>query len=124
MKFGYTILYVKSVKEALAFYEKAFGLKTKMLHETGQYGELDTGETTLAFGSSLLASLNGFKADAPSEDPTFEIAFVTEDVEAAYQTAIAAGAVELKKPSKKPWGQTVGYVRDPNGFLVEIASPM
>jgi hypothetical protein len=29
------------------------------------------------------------------------------------------------QPTKqKPWGQTVGYVRDPDGFLVEICSPI
>jgi hypothetical protein len=28
------------------------------------------------------------------------------------------------KPKQKPWGQTVGYVHDLNGFLVEICSPM
>ena len=36
----------------------------------------------------------------------------------------AAGAVVVKEPQKKPWGQLVGYVRDNNGFLVEICAPM
>ncbi|MFO0110274.1 MAG: VOC family protein, partial [Alphaproteobacteria bacterium] len=33
-------------------------------------------------------------------------------------------AAPLKKPEQKPWGQTVAYVRDLNGFLVEICSPV
>jgi uncharacterized glyoxalase superfamily protein PhnB len=49
---------------------------------------------------------------------------VTEDVETAYRHAVSTGAVEVKAPVKKPWGQVVGYVRDLNGFLVEICSPM
>jgi lactoylglutathione lyase len=45
----------------------------------------------------------------------FEIALVTADPEAAYRKAVAAGASAVKPPALKPWGQTVGYVRDLNG---------
>jgi catechol 2,3-dioxygenase-like lactoylglutathione lyase family enzyme len=27
-------------------------------------------------------------------------------------------------PLEKPWGQVVAWVRDPNGILVELATPM
>jgi lactoylglutathione lyase len=53
-----------------------------------------------------------------------EIGLVTHDVDAAYRKAVAAGALAYKEPVEKPWGQTVGYVRDNNGFLVEICSPV
>jgi uncharacterized glyoxalase superfamily protein PhnB len=62
------------------------------------------------------------KSDGPA--PAFDIGFVTDDVEAAYSRAIAAGATEVAPPEQKPWGQTVSYVRDINGFLVGINSPM
>lgn len=26
-------------------------------------------------------------------------------------------------PERQPWGQTVSYVRDPDGFLVELCTP-
>ena len=55
MKFGYTILYVPDVAASLAFFEKAFGLSRRFLAETGDYGELDTGSTTLSFASQELA---------------------------------------------------------------------
>ena len=54
----------------------------------------------------------------------FEIAFVTDDPEAAYRKALAAGAGAVKPPALKPWGQTVGYVRDLNGCLIELCSPV
>jgi uncharacterized glyoxalase superfamily protein PhnB len=53
-----------------------------------------------------------------------EVAFATEDVEQAYKAALDAGAVEVTRPAVKPWGQTVGYVRDINGFLIEICTPI
>jgi len=53
-----------------------------------------------------------------------EIAFATAHVQKTFDAAVKAGAKEVKAPEKKPWGQTVGYVRDLNGFLVEICTPM
>ena len=125
MKFGYTILYVKDVFATIEFYERAFELKRKFVHESG-YGELETGSTTLAFASFELIDTHGFnyqKAAPEHAAPGFEIALVTVDVQNAYQKAISEGATDVKKPSQKPWGQSVGYVRDLNGFIVEICSP-
>ena len=126
MKFGYTILYVKDVEKAVAFYESAFGLKRKFVHESG-YGEMDTGETKLAFASVELATSNGVSfipANPEGPAPSVEVAFVTDDVQAAFGVAVKAGAVPVAEPKQKPWGQTVGYVRDINGFLIEICSPV
>jgi uncharacterized glyoxalase superfamily protein PhnB len=53
-----------------------------------------------------------------------ELALVSDDVATAYAVAIAAGAVGVREPEEKPWGQTVAYVRDPDGVLVELCSPM
>ena len=129
MKFGYTLLYVADVERSLTFYENAFSLKRKFFHEDGesQYGELETGATTLGFVSHALAGSHGFDfqpsqlADKP---PAFEIGLVTDDVAAAYQTAVERGAVAVAAPQAKPWGQVVSYVRDPDGFLIEICSPV
>jgi uncharacterized glyoxalase superfamily protein PhnB len=126
MPFGYTILYVKDVEKTVAFYESAFRLRRKFVHESG-YGELDTGATKLAFASVELATSNGVSfvpASPEGPAPAVEIAFVTEDVAAAFAAAVKAGAVPVAQPRQKPWGQVVAYVRDLNGFLVEICSPM
>jgi len=34
------------------------------------------------------------------------------------------GATPEKAVTEKPWGQRVGYVRDLNGCLVELCSPV
>jgi len=128
MKFGYTIIYVDSVPEALKFYKDAFGFETRFLHESGQYGELETGNTTLAFASHSLGEMNiggRYQKTNPSTAPLgVELAFITEDVDKAYTKAISAGAVSMAAPSKKPWGQVVAYVRAKEGSLIEICSPM
>ncbi len=128
MKFGYTIVYVASVSETLTFYKEAFGFETRLLHESGQYGELNTGETTLAFASHSLGEMNlggDYQKTNPHAAPFgIELAFVTKDVAAAYAKALSAGAVSINPPVKKPWGQEVAYVRAKEGSLIELCSPM
>jgi lactoylglutathione lyase len=128
MRFGYTIIYVQDVEVTLDFYEKAFGIASSFLHESMQYGELDTGDTKLAFASEALVESNGVHAlpnrSERPEAPGFEIALVTDDVAGAYQKALAGGALHVTVPTEKPWGQIIAYVRDVNGILVELCSPM
>lgn len=128
MKFGYTIIYVTSVSETLAFYQQAFGFETRFLHESGMYGELETGATTLAFAAHEMGEMNLAnqyqKVDAGALPFGVELAFVSDDVQAAYDQAIAAGAIAIKPPLPKPWGQIVAYVRSTEGSLIELCSPM
>lgn len=126
MKLGYTLFYVEDVVKTMDFYEKAFGLKKGFLHEN-DYGEMITGETKLGFVNHETASSHGFeyeKIHSQKKRFGFEIGFVTKNVEEAYQKAIGAGAIPVSQPKLKPWGQFVSYVKDINGFLVEICSPM
>jgi lactoylglutathione lyase len=127
VRFGYTILYVRDVTASLEFYERAFQQPRRLLHESGQYAELETGATTLAFAAHELASASVPEALAPGgvgeARDHFEVCFVTEDVAGAFARAVKAGAEAVSEPQVKPWGQHTAYVRDPDGTLVEIASP-
>lgn len=127
MHFAYTIVYVADVRAAVGFYERAFGFAPRFVAEDGEYGELETGATTLSFASAGMAAANGTAIELPDPArpaPGIEIAFATDDVVAAWERALAAGAVAVVEPAAKPWGQTVAYVRDPFGVLVEICTPM
>jgi predicted enzyme related to lactoylglutathione lyase len=124
VKLGYTLLYVDDVEGTMNFYERAFGLKKGFLHEN-QYGEMVTGETKLGFVHHNTARAHGFaykKLNPGEVAPGIEIGFITDDVDAAFNRAVKAGAIAACKPEKKPWGQVVSYVRDCNGLLVEICS--
>ena len=125
MKLGYTILYVDDVGATLAFYQAAFGLATRFLHDSGGYGELETGATALAFASRAMLRELGKTTRAPdAEAPSFEIALVADDVPAAVRRALAAGATLVQDAKEMPWGQTVAYVNDADGFRVELCTPM
>ena len=134
MRFGYTILYVEDVRETLAFYEKAFGFKARLVVDTDDYGELDIHrDTTLAFANEIFVEKSigprRFRVNR-KEDPNaagVEISFVIEKgegIQEAFKAAVEAGAQVVTEPEEKPWGQQVAYVRDCNGFLVEICTPV
>lgn len=125
MRLKYVILFVEDVDGSMYFYERAFGCTRKMLHESGQYGELDTGSTTLSFSSWQLMTELGKKPGRPTPAaPVFEVAFETDDVAGALAKAKAAGATVVQEVRDEPWGQTTAYVSDANGYLIEICSPV
>ena len=128
MKYGYTIVYVADVVKTLEFYRDAFDFEIKFVHESKTYGELETGGTALAFASHELGemNLNGeyLKGSIKGKPFGLELAFVTEDVKAAYDKAIACGALAIKQPVVKPWDQTVGYVRAIDGSIVSLCTPI
>ena len=125
MKFRYTILYVDDVKGSLKFYQQTFGFQIAFLHDSGDYGELKTGDTQLAFSAkSLMRSLGKTPGEASSQSPIFELAFESDDVDRDFAKAVAAGAQPVSEPADQPWGQRISYVTDPNGFLIEICSPV
>ncbi|WP_300489639.1 VOC family protein [Flavobacterium sp.] len=126
--FAYTILYVQNVNLAMTFYENAFGFERKFITPDEDYGELITGSTTLSFAVHTLAKSNlkdGYIESNTSAKPFgIELGFTSDDVEKTVAAALQAGATLTEAVKTKPWGQKVAYVRDPEGFLVEICSPM
>lgn len=124
VRLGYVILYVPDVVAAVAFYERAFGLTRRFVHESGTYAELETGATALAFADENATPTAGaFELNRRDGKACgAEVGLVVADVPAAFARATAAGATAALAPVEKPWGQTVSYVRDLNGFLVELCS--
>ena len=128
MQYAYTIIYVENVVETIEFYKRAFGFEKKFVTPENDYGELISGETTIAFASFELGISNfkkGFEKIDKSKKPFgVEMAFTTENIETDFKKAIDAGATEFEPLVEKPWGQKVGYVLDNNGFLIEICTPI
>lgn len=124
MKFAHPTLFVKDVPQAVAFYERAFGLKKRFIHESGQFAEMEAGEAALHFAASEAVKANllpGFQDNSLFNLPAgIELCFETDDVATAFSVAVEAGATPYAEPNVRPWGQTVAYVRDLDGVLIEI----
>jgi lactoylglutathione lyase len=129
MTLGWVIAYVDDPPAASTFYQQTFGLRHDFAAPDGSYAQLDTGATKLAFASYGLGEknfANGVRhADMNGKPPpNVEIVLVHDDVDAAYKRALDAGCVSLAAPEDKPHGQRVGWVRDPFGNLIELATPL
>lgn len=125
MKLTYTILYVANVQKSVEFYQMAFGLTHKFTHEGGDYAEMDTGSTTLAFCHHELAKniikKPYIKSSAEKTLIGSQITFEPEDVKAAYIKAIRHKAMPISEPEVKPWNFEVAIVLDLDGHIVELA---
>ena len=127
MKLGYALIYVPYVLATVEFYERAFALSRRFVHESGQYAEMETGATALSFASEQLAAANGLAIrpnHARDLAAGFEVCLVTDDPDEAFHRSIEAGATPVKATEEKPWGQRVAYVRDLNGCLVELCTEL
>jgi lactoylglutathione lyase len=120
----YVILYVSDLAKSLSFYCDQLGLAVRGDH--GTYIELDTGAVIL----SLFERENAretIKLPIPEgvgNAQTFEVGFVTEDVEGTISRLRDQGVPVLMEPTVKPWGQTVAYIADPDGHYIEICTSM
>jgi uncharacterized glyoxalase superfamily protein PhnB len=124
MKLSYTILYVNNVADSVAFYQKAFGIKNRFIHESGDYAEMETGEVTLAFCAHNLAKdivkQNYLKA-SQGQLLGSQISFEPQDIKEAYETALENGAKSISPPELKPWGWECAILLDLDGHIVEIS---
>lgn len=121
-RLGYVIIYVEDVPATVSFYQKAFNLKQRFIHESKRYAEMETGLTSLAFvNEEFIKDSHQFRLNRKGKEAAgAEVAFIVEDVNKAYAHALEVGATAVLKPLQKPWGQTVAYVHDNNGFIVEL----
>ncbi|GFQ06667.1 hypothetical protein PHJA_002810700 [Phtheirospermum japonicum] len=125
-QYAYTVVYVKDVVKSIAFYAKAFGYHVRRLDESHRWGELESGQTTIAFTPAKQheTDLTG-KVQVPHSDRErnpVEVCFDYSDVDAAYKRAVENGAVGVSEPEDKEWGQKVGYVRDIDGIVIRMGS--
>lgn len=127
-RLGWIIIYVPDVVAALGIYEPAFALRRTLVNPPADFGQLDTGQTALAFASRTRAEheIGGtFQLPDPGADPfNVQTCLVFDDPVAAFRHAVATGGAPVVEPAAKPHGQTTGFVRDPWGTLIEIASPI
>lgn len=124
MTLSYTVLYVQNVRASVDFYQAAFGLELRFVHESGDYAEMNTGETTLAFCAHALAEQIVHKPYTKAElarPVAGQIGFAVEDVRRAFERAVASGASVCAEPEIKPWNFESAMVQDIDGHLVEFA---
>ena len=126
MHFGYTIVYVPDVQTATTFYERAFGFRLRFNADDWDYAELETGDTTLAFAAEKMADMLGISITPnramPAPPPVSN--WPSSPTRRRDFPALRRRRDFNHRTEQTPWGQIVSYVRDQNGVLIEICSPV
>ena len=126
LKFFGTVLYVDDVANVVEFYQRAFGLELSFFDRALDFATLQTGGSPLAIASHRLAETlmpNEYSRPPDGKPAGIEIAFLTTDVAASFNDAIAEGCTPLSAPRRMPWGLEVAYVRAPEGTLIGFSEP-
>jgi PhnB protein len=114
-------LWVEGARDAIAFYEAAFGA-TVLLH----VGDGDDVVAQLAVGEARFW-ISSASADRPSprmnRGATGRVLLVVGDPDAVVMKACAAGASELS-PVQDEHGWRLGRIEDPSGHEWEIGRPL
>ncbi|CAN0854060.1 Uncharacterized protein YraH [Linum grandiflorum] len=126
-EFAYTVVYVNDVAKSVEFYAKAFGYHVRRLDDSHRWGELESGQTTIAFTPIHQRETDERSGEVRTpksgkERPPMEVCFAYADVDAAYKRAVENGATPVSQPEDKEWAQRVGYVRDLDGNVIRLGS--
>lgn len=110
-------LRVRDAREAVAFYEKAFGAKEKfrLVEPGGRIGhvELDFGGTTLMLSDEFPE--HGCVGPSSVGGTTFAIHLHVDDADETIRRAVDAGGELVRPPQDQFYGERSGTVRDPFG---------
>lgn len=110
--------------EALAFYKKAFGATEMLRLDTpdGKIGhaELMIGDSPVMFADEIEEAGNQSPSTLGGSPVTMMI--YTEDCDAMFATAIAAGATEVRPVEDQFYGDRSGTVKDPYGHVWTIST--
>jgi uncharacterized protein len=112
---------VENLSRSRSFYE-ALGLRVAEAQEGVVFFQL-AGQVLALFGREALAHDQKREIAALGTGAmTLARNFGTiEEVDAAFDLALSAGAVALKRPEKVFWGGYSGYFADPDGHVWEVA---
>ena len=110
------VLAVEGGVEALGFYERAFGAEVRLKLVMGgklMHSELKIGDSIVSVSDSF-PEFGSVAPDAAEPVPVALLLY-TEDVDALYDRAIAAGATAVNRPDDQFHGDRAGSLRDPYG---------
>jgi len=114
-------LITEDVDRLTSFYERLTGLTADRL--SPEFAEVRTPNGTLAIGSTRTVQLFGPGSAAPASNRTAIVEFRVEDVDAVH--AGLDDTVEVvTPPTTMPWGNRSLLVRDPDGTLVNVFTPV
>ena len=120
LKFATAVVYADDVPATVAFYRRVTGLEPTYYDTDLGFALLgeDQAVAIASHEAGMLMLAEGYGHVRSDQVRGTELAFWTNDVAAAFQVAVEAGATALTPPRVMPWGQTVAYVQAPEGTIL------
>ncbi|WP_293312890.1 VOC family protein [Pedobacter sp. UBA5917] len=112
------------IEELINFYEQVTGVSA--MRYTPDFAEVKTKTATLAIGSTnTLQFFGGDNVAQPAHNRSVIIEFMVEDVQQHFEKL--AGFLKdctVQEPTTMPWGNKSLLLRDPDGNLVNLFTPV
>lgn len=115
-------LITADIQRLVGFYERVTG--TAAVWSTPDFAEIVTAAGTLAIGSVRTVALFGEGSARPADNRTAIIEFQVADVDADYARLRDAVDDFVNEPTTMPWGNRSLLLRDPDGTLVNLFTPV
>lgn len=117
----------KSSEKAIEFYKKAFAAEVIDLlpNVDGKgvmHATLQIGTSIIMMGDEMHGSENCSKSAETVGCSPISLYVYVSDVDAAFAQAVAAGGIPTMPVADLFWGDRVGQIRDPFGYLWMIAT--
>ncbi|RLJ80840.1 VOC family protein [Pedobacter alluvionis] len=119
-----TRIITAQIETLINFYEQVTGLKATRY--TPDFAELKTPGATLAIGSiRTLQFFGGDSVAQPAQNCSMIIEFRVDDVQQRFeQLAVSLKSAIVQEPTIMPWGNQSLLLRDPDGNLVNLFTPV
>ena len=117
-------LCVRGAKKAIAFYQAAFGAEVVSMMPMGDlvgHADLKIGGSRVYLADEMPA-FGALKSPQTLKGSSVNLHFWTEDCDAAFARAVAAGAKVIMPLTDQFWGDRYGMVSDPFGHAWAITS--
>lgn len=121
MQFASVRLITADLQAVVAFYETVTQHRARWF--TDDFAELAISGCTLALASERTMRQFGADAAQPAQNRSAIVEFRVEDVDAAF-ARLEGGSHIVQRPTTMPWGNRSLLVRDPEGTLVNLFTPV
>ncbi|OCB20213.1 glyoxalase [Mycobacterium malmoense] len=122
MKFVSTRIITADVNRLVNFYETVTGVTAVWGNEL--FAELPTPVGTLAIGSDKTVPLFAAGSAEPAANRSAIVEFLVDDVDAEYERLREGIGEVVTTPTTMPWGNRALLLRDPDGNLVNLFTPV
>jgi predicted enzyme related to lactoylglutathione lyase len=110
---------VGDLDRSLCLYRDAFGLDLHIGDHDGGDRWISGRHAATSWSEGAFIHFALYASRDGSVTKSSQIAFEVDDLDAAHDQAVGAGAEVLHDPKSQPWGRSARY-RDPDGNVVEL----